>query len=80
MSLASTVRYLQEGNWEKAHANVQDDESPRGCWAHGIVHMLEGDLENARYWYGKADRAFPEGVNAQKEISALALAVSEATK
>ncbi|MEJ7667343.1 MAG: hypothetical protein WKH97_01130 [Casimicrobiaceae bacterium] len=80
MSLASTVRYLQEGNWEKAHTKVQDDESPLGCWAHGIVHMLEGDLENARYWYGKADRAFPEGVNAQKEISALALAVSEATK
>ena len=80
MSLASTVRYLQEGNWEKAHTKVQDDESPLGCWAHGIVHMLEGDLENARYWYGKADRTFPEDVNAQKEISALALVVSEATK
>lgn len=80
MSLASTVRYLQEGNWEKAHANVQDDESPLGCWTHGIVHMLEGDLENARYWYRMADRLFPEDVNAQKEISALALAVDEATK
>jgi len=80
MSLASTVRYLEDGNWEKAHASVQDDESPLGCWAHGIVHMLEGDLENARYWYHKADRLFPEDMNAQTEISALALVVSEATK
>jgi hypothetical protein len=23
----------------------------------GIVHRLEGDLDNARYWYRKAGRA-----------------------
>jgi len=80
MSLASTVRYLQEENWAKAHANVQDDGSPLGCWAHGIVHMLEGDLPNARYWYGKADRLFPEDANAQTEISALAFAVDDASR
>ena len=40
-----------KGDWEKAHAIVQNDDSELGCWAHGIVHLLEGDLGNARYWY-----------------------------
>ena len=79
MLLASTVRYLEEGNWQNAHEHVQDDASPLGCWAHGIVHMLEGDLANARYWYEKADRSFPEGGNAPAEIAALARAVDEAS-
>ena len=80
MSLEMAVRDLQAGNWQKAHAVVQDDESPLGCWAHGIVHMLEGDLDNARYWYRKADRPFPETVDAQAEIAALAIAVDEGAK
>ena len=48
-----------KGDWQKAHAIVQNDASSLGCWAHGIVHMLEGDLGNARYWYRRAHRAFP---------------------
>lgn len=24
------------------------------AWLHGIVHTLEGDLDNARYWYHRA--------------------------
>ena len=41
--LARAVRHLEQGDWEKAHELAQDDESPLGCWAHGIVHVLEGD-------------------------------------
>ena len=33
--------------------------SELAAWLHGIVHTLEGDLENARYWYRRARRAFP---------------------
>jgi hypothetical protein len=37
----------------------RDEESPLACWAHGIVHIMEGDLPNARYWYAQAKRSFP---------------------
>ncbi|MGH8586607.1 MAG: hypothetical protein ACREWE_10650 [Gammaproteobacteria bacterium] len=40
--------------------------SPR--WLHGIVHALEGDLDNARYWYRKADRVFPGPAAVQKSL------------
>ena len=73
--LARAVRHLQQGDWEKAHEIAQDDESPLGCWAHGIVHVLEGDTENARYWYGRAKRRFPQKFDAKAEIAELAAAV-----
>ena len=73
-SLAVAVALLQSGDWKAAHAIVQEDEeSALACWAHGIVHLLEGDTANARYWYKKAGRPFGEDV--PKEIAALSAAV-----
>jgi len=65
-SLRRAADLLAAGDWEGAHAIVQDDPSPLAAWMHGIVHLLEGDVSNARYWYGSAGRAFP-GENAVRE-------------
>ena len=73
-SLAVAVALLETGDWQAAHAIVQEDEeSALACWAHGIVHLLEGDTANARYWYKKAGRPFGEDV--PQEIAALSAAV-----
>lgn len=69
-SLARAVELLAAGAWEQAHEIVQKEESALAAWLHGIVHTLEGDLENARYWYRKADRVFPGRDAAQGEIAA----------
>ena len=59
---------------------MQNDPSEIGCWAHGIVHMLEGDLGNARYWYRRAGRSFPRGSDASAEIDALVAAMKKDTQ
>jgi len=70
--LRSAVAHLEKGEWQAAHVIVQqDEESPLSCWAHGIVHVLEGDLPNARYWYGAAKRPFPKDYVVADEIAAL---------
>ena len=70
--LRSAVAHLERGDWQAAHAIVQkDEESALSCWAHGIVHVMEGDLPNARYWYGQAKRAFPGKYSVPDEIAAL---------
>ena len=71
MAISTAIRHLQRGDWEKAHSIVQNDATELGCWAHGIVHMLEGDLGNARYWYRRAGRPFPRERDASTEIDAL---------
>ena len=74
MSLKVAIRHLEKGDWEKAHAIVQDDESALACWAHGIVHLQEGDTDNAAYWYERARRPLPRRVDIHREIAALATA------
>jgi hypothetical protein len=71
-ALGEAIGHLERGDWQKAHELVDDDASPLGCWAHGIVHLLEGDVANARYWYQHAQRAFPQASELQAEIAALA--------
>ena len=77
MPIGSAIRYLKKGEWDKAHQLVQREESKLGYWAHGIVHMVEGDLGNARYWYRKAGRPFPKDRDVDSEVAALAQAIKE---
>jgi hypothetical protein len=69
-ALARAVAHLQAGAWQAAHAIVQEERSTLAAWLHGIVHTLEGDLANARYWYRKAGRPFPGPDAVPAEIAA----------
>ena len=70
--LLKAVGLLEQGDWHAAHQIVQrDEESPLACWAHGIAHLMEGDLPNARYWYREAKRAFPAERSVAAEIAQL---------
>jgi hypothetical protein len=45
--------------WDKAH-NIVMDEGDKDCaWVHAYLHRVEGDLDNARYWYRRAQRPVP---------------------
>jgi len=77
-SLTRALDLLATGAWQDAHEIVQKETSTTAAWLHGIVHILEGDLDNARYWYGKADREFPGAEAVQSEISAARRAVDTA--
>jgi hypothetical protein len=68
--LARAVELLEAGAWQQAHEIVQEDKSVLAAWLHGIVHTLEGDLDNAQYWYRKADRVFRGAEAVGDEIAA----------
>jgi hypothetical protein len=44
------------GNWDAAHQIVQQYEDGMAAWIHAVLHKMEGDPGNARYWYRRADR------------------------
>ncbi|MEO9135660.1 MAG: hypothetical protein ABI316_03550 [Casimicrobiaceae bacterium] len=79
MALTMAIRHLRRGDWQKAHAIVQNDNTEMGCWAHGIVHLLEGDLGNARYWFRRAGRPFPRERDASAEIDVLVATLKQRT-
>jgi hypothetical protein len=75
---ARAVDLLAGGEWQQAHEIVQKDNSALAAWIHGIVHILEGDLDNAQGWYRKTDRAYPGPEAVQAEIAAARRAVHDA--
>ena len=68
--LARAVELLEARDWQAAHEIVQKDSSGLAAWLHGIVHTIEGDLDNARYWYRKAERDFPGPEALERELAA----------
>jgi len=77
--LGRALELLEAGDWQHAHEIVQGDKSMLASWLHGIVHTLEGDLDNARGWYKRAEREFPGGDAAPAEIAAARRAVESAS-
>jgi hypothetical protein len=78
--LLRALDLLESGDWNGAHAIAQADPSDLGSWCHGIVHMLEPDESNSRYWYRRADRAFPGMKAADQEIQALRATLRRGTR
>jgi hypothetical protein len=62
------------GDWDRAHRAAMGARGRDGAWVHAYLHRKEGDLDNARYWYGKAKRPAPAGALAT-EWAAIAAAL-----
>ena len=53
--------WAAKGDWDKAHAIVQDEDGANAAWVHAYLHRVEGDLPNAGYWYRGAGKAVASG-------------------
>lgn len=53
---AQSLWFIKKGDWVAAHDIAQDIETPLGSWLHALLHLIEGDLGNARYWFAEAGR------------------------
>lgn len=48
-------RFETGSEWERAHDICQTAEGTRPFdWVHALVHLIEGDIGNANYWYRRA--------------------------
>ncbi|MEJ0013114.1 MAG: hypothetical protein WDM94_10920 [Bauldia sp.] len=52
--------HAAHGEWDKAHALVQDEEGQAAAWVHAHLHRMEGDRANADYWYERAGKTYLE--------------------
>lgn len=48
--------HTKADHWEEAHNIAQDIHTPMGSWIHALLHLIEGDIGNAGYWFRKAGR------------------------
>ena len=53
--------WAAKDDWDKAHKLVMDEAGRDCAWVHAYLHRVEGDLENARYWYRQARKPEASG-------------------
>ena len=55
--LLYAIELALAGKWAAAHEVVQQyEDDATAAWIHAVLHKVEGDLGNARYWYRRADQ------------------------
>ncbi|WP_018151772.1 hypothetical protein [Leeia oryzae] len=69
--LLQILALMRQGNWNEAHNLVQLDDSALAAWLHALLHIQEGDLEDAEYWYEKSGRHFHTRGSLDDEMDAL---------
>lgn len=61
LSDALQALWIETNNsWNEAHAKVKHRDEADACWVHAYLHRVEGDLNNASYWYGMAGKEIPQ--------------------
>ena len=56
-NLLQAVDLALSGEWNAAHELVQQYEADTtAAWIHAVLHKIEGDDDNSRYWYRRAEK------------------------
>jgi hypothetical protein len=70
--LTRAVDFAMAGDWKAAHEIVQqDEEDATSCWIHAVLHKIEGDVGNSRYWYRRAGQSYEAYPDAKIELAAI---------
>ena len=71
-ALLKAVEAALAGRWDEAHRIVQRHEGDAAAdWIHAVLHKIEGDLDNSRYWYRRAGRLDRVDDPADDELTAI---------
>ncbi len=69
-NLLDAVNAALGGDWNRAHEIVQQNEDdPLACWLHAVVHKVEGDAGNSRYWYARTPHSYGEFADVERELA-----------
>lgn len=70
--LMTALDHALAGRWDAAHAIVQrHEESAIANWLHAVLHKIEGDAGNARYWYAKTHMDYERFPDPKVELRAI---------
>ncbi|MFT3730774.1 MAG: hypothetical protein QM780_05000 [Hyphomicrobium sp.] len=76
--LIEAVDLAISGDWDGAHAIAQTDErDPVHRWLHAILHKIEGDTFNSRYWYRGSGHSYEDFPSPDAELQAIRNALSD---
>ena len=66
------VQAALDGEWDRAHVIVQEYGDATACWIHAVLHKMEPDESNSRYWYARTRRHYEDYADPKDELRAIA--------
>lgn len=60
------------GDWHAAHNIAQKYSDTTANWLHAVLHKIEGDEWNSKYWYARtAGKSYEDFSEASDELMAI---------
>jgi hypothetical protein len=70
--LIRAVDLALSGQWEDAHKVAQRHEGDATAdWLHAVLHKIEGDADNSRYWYRRVAHEYEDYEDPKAELAAI---------
>jgi hypothetical protein len=70
--LLIAVQAALDGNWDKSHKIAQDYSDSTANWIHAVLHKIEGDVWNSKYWYARTHgKSYDDFSDANEELKAI---------
>jgi len=69
--LKAAITAALGGEWDKSHRMVQELDGPFACWIHAVLHKIEGDVWNSRYWYARTQAQYEDYPDPDTELKAI---------
>jgi hypothetical protein len=70
--LKQAAQAALDGDWERSHRIAQAYSDPIANWIHAVLHKIEGDEWNSKYWYAKtASKKYEDFGDATSELIAI---------
>lgn len=70
--LKAAVQAALDGDWDRSHKIAQEYGDQLACWIHAVLHKIEGDAWNSRYWYARTAHQYEEYGDPREELQAIA--------
>ena len=70
-NLIKALELAINDEWDASHKIVQEMHSNYSNWIHAVLHKIEGDESNSRYWYAQTDHEYDEYQDPLDELRAI---------
>ena len=71
-ALKIAVQAALDGDWDKSHNIAQDYSDDAANWIHAVLHKIEGDVWNSKYWFARTNcKKFEDFSDANEELIAI---------
>tara|TARA_B110000483_G_scaffold73564_1_gene91502 strand:- start:8487 stop:8735 length:249 start_codon:yes stop_codon:yes gene_type:complete len=68
----NAIEFALNEQWDAAHKIVQEISIPNAQWIHAVLHKIEGDESNSRYWYSRSSiEVYESYLDSTQELKAI---------